>query len=203
MLQLASISYQGPPFSEASVVVPRLPPVLAALLRDVNGFVQFGGGLHVRGICAAPTWHSLEEVWLGRLAIHRHYPAVLESDVPFAQDCVADQFFLRSDVVFKLFAETGEIESLDLGLLEFLRSAQDDPAIYLDMQPLLELQRLGGRLVPGEVVHVYPPFCTAESAEGVSVRAVPIPEALSFLADFASQIGGLSDGAMFKVQVIP
>jgi len=35
---------------------------------------------------------------------------------------------------------------------------------------------------------VYPPFCTRESADGVSLAAVPATECLDLLADFARQM---------------
>jgi hypothetical protein len=45
-----------------------------------------------------------------------------------------------------------------------------------------------GRLQPGQLLNVYPPFCAKESANGVSLRAVPTDEQHAFLADLASQL---------------
>ncbi len=202
-MELNHVSFTGPPFEAESPVVVLLPGHLAALLRQINGFVQYGGGLHVRGVCALPEWHSLEHVMLGPMALHRFYPAITPTDVPFAQDCLADQFILRSGVVHRLTSETGEIASLGFTLPEFFAQVESDPIEFLAMHPLLRFQQEGGSLQPGQVLHAYPPFCTAQAEAGVSLKAVPLAEALAFLSDFSSQVSGLSDGAQFKAGIVP
>ncbi len=42
-----------------------------------------------------------------------------------------------------------------------------------------------GPLAPGQLPSVYPPFCTKEAADGVSLSAVAAEDRLAFLADFA------------------
>ncbi|WP_431273464.1 hypothetical protein ACQ858_14865 [Variovorax ureilyticus] len=202
-MELDHISYVGPDLDPADPVLSGLPRVLARLLEQVNGFVQFDGGLHVRGVCESPTWHSLSAVMFGPKALHLRYPGLSATDIPFAQDCLTDQFLLRDGVVWKLWAETGELESLNLGPLEFLAQAGTDPVGFLQMQPLLQFLRGGDRLAPGQVLHVYPPFSTRESKNGVSIKAVPCEEALDFLADFARQVAQIPDGSPFQVRVTP
>jgi len=202
-LRLGNISFTGPQFEVGSPVSTLLPPNLAALLQQINGFIQFGGGLHVRGVCSAPDWHSLAHVMVGEKALHRSYPAVVETDVPFAQDCVADQFLLRGGVVHKLYSETGDIEDLDLNLPSFFAAVEADPIGFLSMHPLLQFQRDGGALLPGQVLHVYPPFCTKEAGAGVSLKPVSAIEALEFLAEFSSQLTGMAEGAKFRIQIVP
>lgn len=187
-MQFDGITFRGPPLDAGAAEVTDLPANLVNLLRQINGFIMFHGGLHVRGVCAAPEWHSLSSVTAGPGALLAHYPALLSTDVPFAQDCVADQFILRDGVVHKLESETGHLASLDLSLSAFFGAVQADPVEFLAMQPLLRHQQDGGVLQPGQVLHVYPPFCTREAADGVSLRAVPVSEALAFLADFSRQI---------------
>src|SRR3954466_4178623 len=97
-------------------ILERLPDDYRSLLRQTNGFILFDGGLHVRGAVISPEWHSLRKVWPGDFALHRLFPAIEETDVPFAQDCLGDQFVLRAGVVYRLNAECGEIKSLELGL---------------------------------------------------------------------------------------
>jgi hypothetical protein len=70
------------------------------------------------------------------------------------------------------------------------------------MESLLQLQNEGGELKPGELIHVYPPFCTKEAANGVSLKAVPSSEALLYLADFSKQISGLGEGEQFEVKLV-
>ena len=202
-MQLSDVTFQGPEFEVNSRVVAALPENLVALLKQINGFVQFAGGLHVRGVCEKPTWHSVDKVMVGPPALHHLYEAVLPTDVPFAQDCVADQFLLRDGKVYKLQAETGELESLGLNLSQFFSAVETDPVEFLAMQPLLRFQRDGGVLEPGQVLHVYPPFCTKEAREGVSLRAVSATEALAFLARFSRQLSGVANGEPFQVRVVP
>lgn len=202
-MELDHISYTGPTFEEGASVVATLPQSLVSLLRQINGFVLFSGGLHVRGVCSAPEWHSLDSVMCGQMALHHLYPVLIPSDVPFAQDCVADQFILRNDIVHKLEAETGELYSLEVGLAGFFSAVQENPVEFLAMQPLLQFQSDGGSLQVGQVLHVYPPFCTNEAREGVSLKPVPVHEAIVFLADFAQQITKLPNGAKFQVKVTP
>jgi hypothetical protein len=173
------------------------------LLKEVNGFVQFNGALHVRGLCDEPKWHSLSQITLGSEALYRTYPALLPTDVPFAQDCVADQFILRDGHVYKLQSETGDLDPLRLTLAEFFAAVEANPVEFLGMEPLLQFQRDGGTLQAGQVLNVYPPFCTKEAAKGVSLKAVSVPEALRFLADFSRHISGLAEGQSFRVRVVP
>jgi hypothetical protein len=155
---LDGITYVGPPFEEDSCAVSLLPDELVELLRQINGFVLFDGGLHVRGVCQSPDWHSLSSVWEGEGALHKLYPALRPSDVPFAQDCVADQYILRDRKVHKLYGDTGELLELHLTLPEFFAAVDASPVEFLAMEPLQLHQKNGGVLLPGQVLHVYPPF---------------------------------------------
>jgi hypothetical protein len=82
-----------------------LPADVRALLVDVNGFVAFDGALHVRGVSAEPSWHSLSDAWRGEKALHRLFPSIAPADVPFAQDALGNQFVLREDRVWRLESE--------------------------------------------------------------------------------------------------
>src|SRR5207249_1448941 len=139
-------------------------------------------------------------VWSGERALHHLYAGVFDSDVPFAQDCVGDQFLFRDGLVWRLRAETGELEELDLSLDGFFKEAEDDPAGLLGLEPLLQFETEGGSLQPGQLLSVVPPFCTAESAEGVSLRSVPVADRLAFLADLAAQLRSLRDVTQIAFQ---
>ena len=102
-MELRNVTCRGPAITDHDLLA-KLPSDLRGLLEQINGFVQFGGGLHVRGACHDPAWHSLRHAWVGDAAFHRAYPAVRETDVPFAQDCVGDQFLLRDGAVVRLLA---------------------------------------------------------------------------------------------------
>jgi hypothetical protein len=201
-LELSNVTFHGPEFEADPAFIDALPANLIDLLKQINGFVQFGGGLHVRGICDKPTWHSISEMMAGATALHKSYDVVLSTDVPFAQDCMADQFLLRDGLVYKLQSETGELCPLSLSLSQFFLAVETDPVEFLAMQPLLSFQREGNVLKPGQVLRAYPPFCTTEARNGVSLRAVSISEALAFLANFSRQISSLADGERIRVRTI-
>src|SRR5687768_5955921 len=108
------ITFKGSNVSDPEIL-KRVPEDYRRLLNQINGFVMFDGGLHVRGAVLTPEWHSLRKVWLGDLALYNLYPALKETDVPFAQDCLGDQFILRDDVVYRLSADSGDLECLEMG----------------------------------------------------------------------------------------
>ncbi|WP_425073722.1 hypothetical protein [Sagittula sp. S175] len=186
-MELDHIAWTGPAIDDPDLL-DQLPAQLVGLLQQVNGFIQYGGGLHVRGACVAPAWHALRPPLEGPRALHRRYPSVAPDWIPFAQDCVGDQFLLADGAVLHLQAETGDIEALDPTLTAFFKRVAADPVDALAMQPLQKLWAEGGHLAPGQLLSVYPPFCTAESAGGVSVRPVSSLERQDWLADFARTI---------------
>lgn len=198
-MELRDVIYQGPEIDTRTLLI-NLPDDYRNLLEQLNGFVQFFGGLHIRGVCSEPLWHSLHVVWHGEFALSRLYSSIEPSDIPFGQDAVGDQFILRNLVVHRLLAETGELETCDCDLLTFLERAQEDPVGYLSLQPMLQFYNEGGQLQPGELINVYPPFCSKEAAEGVSLRAIPALERLGFLATFARQIASLKDDQQISIQ---
>jgi hypothetical protein len=176
-------------------ILSLLPDELTSLLGDTNGFVLFNGGLHVRGAVRVPVWHSIRAMMEGEEALHKLYAAVMQTDIPFAEDCVGDQFLLRAGEVWRLEAETGAIEKIAGSLALFLAAIAKDPYEALNFNPDL-------RLEPGQLLHAYPPFCTKESQGGVSLKPVPTLELIRFHADFAKQLAALPEGASIKIKVV-
>ena len=197
-MELTDLIYSGPPIDGPDVRAT-LPLELSRVIGEINGFVQFKGGLHVRGVCEEPAWHSLQHVWTGAQPLHLLYDLIHPDDVPFAQDCVGDQFLLRNGEVLHLFAETGELKVLAASLDAFLKAATDDPIGFLSLEPLLQLINDGAVLEPGQLIHVHPPFCTKEAANGVSLRAVPAEELLAYHAELASQLPPDGDSVRFRL----
>jgi hypothetical protein len=193
-------TYVGPPIDDAEIL-SRLPADLRRLLHDVNGYIAYGGGLHLRGACHAPEWHSLRAAWLGDNSIHRLFPTVGADDVPWAEDALGDQFLLRGGVVHRLEAETGSIESLAVDLAGFDERVRADPIEYLRLAPLVQFHRQGGSLHPGQLLSVYPPYCVAESARGVSLRAIAAADRLQWLSTLAREVGSLPDGAQLRIEI--
>jgi hypothetical protein len=184
------IKFQGSKISNLETF-GKLPESLQMLLQQTNGFIAFDGGLHIRGIVNFPDWHSLEKVWFGDFALYKLFPNLKSSDVPFGQDCFGDQFVLRNETIWQLMAETGDLENLHLSLGEFLTRVEESPIEFLLLQPLQRFKDEGGKFENGQLLNVYPPFCTEEAKEGVSLQAIPMFERISFLADFAKQINDL------------
>lgn len=201
-MDFEQVIYQGPAIDDPDIL-DRLNPAQSALLTHLNGVVAFGGGLHVRGACREPAWHALRTVWDGPLALHTLYRAVRPSDIPFAEDAVGDQFLLRDGVVHRLDSETGEMVSLDRELTEFLEAGRADPVGFLQLAPLQQFWREGDRLGPGQLLSVYPPFCTEESRSGVSLRAISAYERIRWLSAFAAQVQNLSDGTSVQIEITP
>jgi hypothetical protein len=196
-------TYVGSPIDDTEVL-RELPDYLASSLRVVNGFIRYGGGLHLRGACLLPLWHSIRAAWRGSLAFHTLYEEVLPTDVPFvpfAEDCMGDQFLLRDGVVFELAAESGQVRTLEVELPEFLTRAAEEPVEFLQMHPLLQFQAEGRQLKPGELLAAYPPFCLQAEGERVSLRAISTEERRGFLADVARQIRDVPDGGIVQFEV--
>jgi hypothetical protein len=192
------VTYTGPAIDDPELLA-KLPAGLVKLLQRSNGYIHYHGGFHVRGACLAPAWHSLRAAWLGSDAFHRLYPEVKPDDIPFAEECLGDQFLLRGGQVWRLYGETGEFEGLEMSFDEFMREVEDDPGETLGLHQLLDFQRHGGHLNPGQLLTAYPPFCTEEAEDGVSISAVPTAERRRFLADFAAKMRGLPDGGRLDV----
>lgn len=200
MVGLSTASFVGSP-ADDSLILARLPRDYAEFLQSLNGCIVFDGGLHIRGASDQPDWHSLRRVWIGEDRLSEKYPKVRTDDVPFAQDCVGDQFLIRSGSVLRLDGETGEIDDLGVGWREFFFAAAANPIKYLSLEFLEHFRNEGGCLEPGQLLSVLPPFCTEESANGVSLRAISALERIRFLADFAAQITGLSSGSKIRLIV--
>jgi len=202
VIDLSTATFIGPESTDPHIL-ELLPKYHRDLLLAVNGCILFGGGLHIRGICADPDWHSLQRVWSGVDALSLLYPAVRSADVPFAEDFLGNQFLLREDGVHRLEGETGELLDLQTDFQGFLRAAQANPPEYLSLSLLERYESQGNVLQPGQLLNVYPPLATSESANGVSLRAVPTLECIRFLADFASQIADVLSGGKIRLRGQP
>jgi hypothetical protein len=200
-MKLVGITYEGQKITDADIL-NNVSSEYRNLLKQINGFILYGGGLHIRGACKSPKWHSLRNVWTGGFALHKFYSAILESDVPFAQDCVGDQFILRQHEVYRLEAETGRLEGLRVDLKEFLKRTQKNPLEYLSLYPMVRYQMEGKSLKPGELLSVYPPLCVEESSQGVSIKAIPMFDRLRFLANFSRQTAELPDGSKIEAKIV-
>ena len=196
-MQFKDVTYVGLACYDHELL-DELPRELGTFLLANNGFIAVHGGFHVRGAYYEPTWHSLRAAWRGPESVASLYPTVRPSDIPFAQDAFGDQFLLRDGLVYRLLAETGEIESLDARLPEFVSRATEDPIEYLRLGPFVAFREAGGRLVPGRLVNVYPPFCVDTTSER-SFHTVPADQQLRAMARLAAEIRDLPEGTPIKI----
>jgi hypothetical protein len=194
--------YVGPPIDDPEML-ERLPSEYRELLARANGYVAYHGGLHVRGACLTPEWHSLRAAWDSERALHRLWLTVSPDDVPFAQDALGDQFILRCGQVHRLAAETGEIESPGVDLVGFDAAVRADPVEYLNLAPLEAFRAAGGVLQPGQLLSVYPPYCVDAADALRSFRAIAAADRLGFLSSLAAQLRALPDGTAVKFDIQP
>jgi len=200
LVALPNVVWRAEPLLSADVPA-EFPADLKTSLAIANGVVAFGGALHIRGLSRAERWHDILEVWTGSHSLATRYPRIRQSDIPFAENCLGDQFIWRDGAVLQLIAETGELESVDASLRTFYeRCAARDPEIWLGTNFLRQFESDGGHLAPGQVLLVYPPLTFAESEHGVSLKAIDALESLDYWSEFARKIRNLPEGA--KVELV-
>lgn len=193
------LTYSGSAVNDFELLA-RLPGALAAALTETNGFIAFSGGLHVRGICASPDWHSLERIWSGSEAFHHTYTSLSSWDIPFGEDALGDQFFLRDNECFRLLAEVDDVDALGCDFDGFIAQALANPVEFIGLEPLIRFRREGGSLKPGELLNAYPPFSTKEAARGVRLAAVPAQEQHYFMAQLVTQLRDKPKDTRFRIE---
>ncbi len=199
-LELSDVTYRGPAIDDVELF-DRLPLGVQELLQLNNGFIQYGGGLHVRGACLTPEWHSLRQAWHGPQALHVLYSEVRTTDVPLAQNCLGDQFVVRDSLVWRLDGEQGHLENTQLDIGSFMRACQSDPMELLELAPLINYRHAEGALEPGDLVLAYPPLCTEEAGEEtLSLEAWPASQVIQFHAKLAAHIARIGPGGSFRIE---
>ena len=199
-MDLPGLTYRGAALDDIDIL-DRLPTDLQQLLAQRNGFVAFRGGLHVRGACVEPKWHSVRAAMEGPESFVARYRTIKQDDVPFAQDLFGDQFVLRDGKVYKLDSYADQLEEVAEGVVDFFGKVQADPIELLALDHLAQFEGTGETLRPGELLMEWPPFVVSESRKGVSLRRIPAQERLEFLADIAKQLRGVADGTKVEFKI--
>ncbi len=193
-MDITGITWKGESIEDVEIL-RELPADLVRVLAETNGFILHEGIVHIRGACSTPEWHSLGAAWRGPKAFHILYEDVRPSDIPFGQDQVGDQFLIRDGVVFRLFAETGEVEHLAGSLQDFFSKVSSDIEAFLNIG-------LSHKMQPGQLLLAYPPFCFQESGAGASLAPLPASEVILFHADLARKIRDVPDGGKIEFKLI-
>ena len=186
------ITWRGSPIDDEDILAA-IPVGLFEVLREMNGFVLGNGVLHVRGACTVPDWHSLGQAWRGESCFGNFYDRVEAEDIPFAQDSFGDQFLLRDSAVWRLFAETGEVEEMAADLDEFWRGVREDAEGYLNV-PTADL-------APGQLLLAYPPYCVGDTEREVGLTKLPAAQVIRFHATLAAQLKDVPEGAKIKFNI--
>lgn len=164
-------------------VFDELPPEMKSFYKEVNGVVAYNGGIQFRGCGTGPSWNSLDDAWKGPDAFHKTYDRLNESDIPFAQDCLGDQFIYRAGSIWHLLTETGELDDLELDFDEFVDEIIEDPIEFLALFPLLGFMDEGNELKVGNLLEPSIPF-SIETEKDIKIKAVPVMERLSNLKKY-------------------
>lgn len=199
-MDLPGLTYRGAALDDIDIL-DRLPMDLQQLLAQRNGFVAFRGGLHVRGACVEPRWHSLRAAMEGPESFTARFRTVKPDDVPFAEDVFGDQFLLRDGTVFKLDSYADQLTPVADDLVDFFGKVQEDPITLLELGHLAQFESSGETLRPGELLMEWPPFVVEGSEKGVTLRRIPASERLEFLADIAKQLRGVADGTKVEFKI--
>jgi hypothetical protein len=199
-MELPGLTYRGAALDDIDIL-DRLPMDLQQLLAQRNGFVAFRGGLHVRGACVEPRWHSLRAAMEGPESFAERYRVVKAGDVPFAQSVFGDQFILRGTSVHRLDGYADTLDPVADDLTGFFFKVQEDPIGMLALGHLAQYEGTGETLRPGELLMEWPPFVVEGSEKGVSLRRIPAAERLEFLADIAKQLRGVADGTRVEFKI--
>ena len=184
-MELKGIIYKGEEIEDQESF-DALPEELQAFYSQFNGLIAYQGGLHIRGCVDRSHWNSLGRYWTGENALYKSYSALSEYDIPFGQDCLGDQFFLRDSSVWVLNCETATVEDLELDFEDFMTEVIEDPVDFLSLEPLLHFLDGGNELKEGQILHCVPAL-TVDVPDDTeySVTAMDIDERLKWLHDFS------------------
>lgn len=164
-------------------LVDNLPLEMKAFYKEVNGLVAYNGGFQIRQIGTGPTWNSLENYWTGENALHKIYSNLSPDDIPFAQDCMGDQYVFRGGSVWQLLTETGDLDDLELEFDEFIDEVIEDPVEFLALYPLIDFLDAGKELEVGQLLVPNIPF-SEETENEYTFTTASSPERLKWLADY-------------------
>ena len=200
-------AFDPPPFA-AEIAEAVLGPSGAQLtphrrlLELANGAFLHGHALHLFGACAGPPWHSLS-AWNAPDGWRRGYGSDTDGLTFFAEDAFGDQFAYsgRGGEVVSFEAELGRIIPAAPTFVDWLEEMIERPRAVLpvDVMEAQEIEHKHHR--PGTQLFAYPPLCTAESREDVTIGHVDAIEAMRFRGQLALQLRAMPPGSRVKIEI--
>jgi len=172
-----------------------LPDYLKDFFLVQNGFIAFKGGLHIRGCVKTPSWHSINESWFGDIKLSGLFDSIDINDIPIGQDCFGDQFVIRHNSVWHLFAEIDEIVDLGLNFNEFIEQIYNSPKEFLNIDLIDNIN-----LKPGQLINVVPPFCI-KADKGYSFKPIGTESQIKYLSFLSKQIKNLPNGTTIDFEI--
>jgi SMI1/KNR4 family protein SUKH-1 len=172
------------------------------LLECMNGGYFFERSLHVFGACADPPWHSLG-AWNSPALWRDAYGEAAEGLVCFAEDAFGDQYAYsgRGGEVVCFEAELGRVVSVAPHFVAWLEGLLEQPEAVLPLDVMRREVETRQPLEPGWQLFAYPPLCTVESRQGVTVGQVDAVEAMRFRGSLALQLRNLPPGARVAIEI--
>jgi hypothetical protein len=170
-----NISYSGPEIDDFETFV-LLPDYLKDFFLKKNGFIIRTGFFHIRGCVKEPKWHSLKEIWLGENKLSDLFQSINKNDIPIAQNCLGDQFFLRHNIIHLLKSEYDEIENLRIDFHQFIKEMFELAPEDLDVKKMQNII-----LEPGQLINADPPL-VFKSPIGYSFKAIDAIEQIKNLS---------------------
>ena len=198
-LEFKNITYTGGPINDTGTF-EILPDYLQQFYLKQNGLICFDGALHIRGCVQNPIFHSLNEFWFGKHALADLFSSITKNDIPFAQDFLGDQYLIRGNEIIHLQSEFDEIENLRISFEEFIARSIQNTNNFLLTEPLRFYLKSNSKLVPGQLLSVFPPYCIETESER-HFGAVDAIEHLHYLSDLARQIKIHKDGTSIKFKM--
>ena len=176
--------YQGPELVEDDFF-EQLPEEYQALLKKTSGLIAFNGGLHLRGCCVKPLWHSLKFICQGSFALYKVFKSVEKEDIPFGQDAYGNQFIFREKLICRVNTETDNCEELNINFTEFLLNVEMQGTEFLNLNLLGRFIEHEGFWTPGNLLSLYPPITRNKTDSEIQMKSIPMFERYRFLSQLA------------------
>ena len=192
----------GPSLGADLTGPPELPDHLRAnelreLLLARNGFLAFGGALHVLPWDATMMPLALRCMELGR-PLARVICTLANGHFFFAEDAFGFQFSLFADSVHRFDPETGDSEEFSATIEDWLAIVLRDHRVLTGWPLLADWEALNGELPYGHRLFPKVPFVTGGEFTPENLAALESVEGMRLRGALALQLHDLADGTRVR-----